>query len=109
MTNTPEMSPEAIQALMEKMQRETQAMLDRMTPEERAEVERKTQEMMAADRDEQQRLLDNAARILGGSAPAPAPDHVAAPAAMPKFCSSCGAPAGSGKFCEYCGSPLQKI
>ena len=89
-------TPEQIQEMIDKAQRELEETLSKMTPEERAEAERKAQQALREDEAKRQRLLDSAAELLGKSAPTE----------KPKFCPNCGAPAGSGNFCEYCGTKL---
>ena len=98
MENVPNYTPEELNRLLEKAQREAQAALDRLSPEERAQAERRVKEMIEADAKERQKLIDEAAAVAAGAQPAKAP----------RFCASCGAPAGSGKFCAYCGSPLER-
>ena len=94
----PEYSSEEIQKLIEKAQRELDEKLAAMTPGERAAFEAKAKAALEADSEKMQRTLDEAARILGKTAPAES---------APKFCPNCGAPANGGKFCSFCGTSLQ--
>ena len=97
MDNKINMSREELEQYLEKAKRELQERLDAMTPEERAATEARAQKMIEEDNANTQRLLDDAARILGRNTGK----------ARPNFCAHCGAPAGSGKYCEYCGSLLE--
>ncbi len=97
MENSAMPSPEEMQKLLEKAQRELEETLAKMTPEERAAAERRAQTVIDADRAEMQRMTDAAAKLAAGELPEK-------PAA--KFCTNCGAPAEGGKFCTHCGSPL---
>ena len=100
MENMNDISREELAKLIEKAEKELREQLEKMTPEERAQAEIRAQKLIEEDRAENQRLIDEAARLLSGSAPEAKE--------KPKFCTNCGAPAGSGNFCEYCGSPLIK-
>ena len=85
-----------LEQMLEKAKRDLQAKLDQMTPEERAQTEIRAKKMIEEDDAARQKMLDEAAAVLAGSAPKPSP----------KFCGRCGAPADGGKFCAYCGMPL---
>ena len=98
MENMTAPTPEEMQELLEKAQRDLQEALAKLTPEERAQAELKAQKMIEDDAAAMQELLDSGARIAAGI-PSKGP-------AAPKFCPNCGAPAGGGKFCGYCGNPL---
>ncbi len=89
-------SPEELQKLLEKAQREVQAALEKMTPEERAQAELNAKKRMEEDRASMQALVDEAAAVAAGSIPKTAA----------KFCPNCGAPVSGGKFCANCGKPL---
>ena len=95
MADLPNLSQEEMEALVEKAKRELQAQLDRMTPQEREAAQRKAQQMIEEDQAATQKLLDDAAALLAGTAPKE----------KPKFCTHCGAAVNAGKFCEYCGMP----
>ena len=90
------MKPEKMQQAHEKAKRELQEKLSKMSPEERAAAQARAQQAMQDDAVAMQQLIDDAAKVAAG----------AAPATKPKFCGNCGAPAGNGQFCAYCGSPL---
>jgi len=97
--NINDYTPEEIQQMIEKAQRDLQETLAKMTPEERAEAERKAQEYIAQDNAKMQSLIDDANRVAAQTS--------AQNAQAPKFCPSCGAPASGGYFCQYCGNPLK--
>ena len=90
-------TPEELQQLLEKAQRDLQAALEKMTPEERAQAEARAQKAIEEDRASIQKMLDEGAKIAAGI-----PQR-----SEPKFCTNCGAPAGGGKFCTNCGNPLR--
>ena len=90
-------TPEELQALLEKAQKELQEKLDSMTPEEREQAQIKAQQAIEDDAASMQKLMDDAAKVAAGDIPAP----------KPKFCPNCGAPAGEGQFCSFCGGALQ--
>ena len=95
MANVPNMSREELEAALEKAKRDAQAALDKMTPEEREQAMRKAQQLIDEDQASMQKLMADAAALVGGAAPKQAP----------KFCTHCGAAVTGGKFCEYCGMP----
>ncbi|MBR6917710.1 MAG: hypothetical protein IKN38_05955 [Clostridia bacterium] len=99
MENNMEISREEMEKLIEKAKRDLEETLSKMTPEERAAAEERAKKAIAEDEAKRQKLLDDAARILGKTEPAAQK--------RPKFCSNCGAAAGAGNFCEFCGSPLK--
>lgn len=87
-----ERSASEMERLLEEARKRVQAMLDRMTPEERAEAERKARAAQAADEAERQRLVSEAAALVGKPAP--------------QRCPHCGAAAQGGNFCACCGQAL---
>ena len=78
-------TPEELQKILERAQKELQEKLAAMTPEERERVGAVAQEMMEADEAEREQLLDDAINILGAQT-----------AAEPKVCGHCGAKAEGG-------------
>ena len=92
-------TPEELQAILEKAQKELQEKLDSMTPEEREQAQLRAQQAIEDDAASMQKLIDDAAKVAAGDIPAQKP--------APKFCPNCGAPAGEGKFCSFCGGALQ--
>ena len=92
-------TPEELQALLEKAQKELQEKLDSMTPEEREQAQLRAQQAIEDDAASMQKLMDDAAKVAAGDIPAQKP--------VPKFCPNCGAPAGDGNFCQFCGTDLQ--
>lgn len=90
-------TPEELQALLEKAQKELQEKLDSMTPEEREQAQIKAQQAIEDDAASMQKLIDDAAKVAAGNIPTQ----------KPKFCPNCGAPAGDGNFCQFCGTALQ--
>ena len=96
MENSVNMTPEELQALLEKAKRDLQEKLDKMTPEERRQAEEKAKAAIEEDRKSMQDLIDSAARAAASFEGKPGP----------RFCTNCGAPVSGGKFCSYCGSPL---
>lgn len=90
-------TPEEMQKLVEKAQRDLEEALAKLTPEEREEAERKAKKMIEEDAAKKQALLEQAAPIATGDVPK----------RKPKFCTNCGAPVVGGKFCTNCGSPLE--
>ena len=100
MGSIPEISREEMERLVEKAKKDLQETLAKMTPEERAQADKKAKEIIEADRLARQKLLEDAARILGR------PDG--AGVAEPRFCPHCGAKAEGGSVCEYCGMPLEE-
>ena len=97
MNSNNNMSQVELKKALEKAKKDAQAMLEKMTPEERMQAEINAKKLIEEDTASRQKLLDDAARVLGNT-------H---PRERSRFCTSCGAPAGAGIFCEYCGSPLQ--
>ncbi len=95
MDNTSMPSREEMEKLIEKAKRDLEETLAKMTPEEREQAEMRAKKMIAEDEAARQKLLDDAAALIGFT-----------PKQTPKFCEHCGAPAEGGKFCEYCGSAL---
>ena len=89
---------EEMEAMIEKAKREWQAKLDAMTPEERERALAAAQKAAEEDAAARQKMLEDAAKILGTEAPKPA---------AAKFCPYCGAAVSGGKFCGECGKPLQ--
>ena len=94
MADLPNMSREEIEAALEKAKRAWQETLDKMTPEEREQAMRRAQQAVEEDQAARDKLLADAAALLGG----------AAPKQTPKFCTHCGAEVNPGKFCIYCGA-----
>ena len=90
-------TPEELQAILEKAQKELQEKLDSMTPEEREQAQLRAQQAIEDDAASMQKLIDEAAKVAAGDIPTQ----------KPKFCPNCGAPAGEGKFCAFCGGALQ--
>ena len=88
-------TPEELQKILERAQKELQEKLAAMTPEERERAGAVAQEMMEADEAEREQLLDDAINILGAQT-----------AAEPKVCGHCGAKAEGGDVCAFCGMPL---
>ena len=95
MDNIPMPSREEMEQILEKAKRELQEKLDKMTPEERAQAEIRAKKMIEDDETARQKMLDEAAALIGS-----------APKVPPKFCGHCGAPADDTAFCAYCGMPL---
>ena len=93
MADLPNMSREEMEKALEKAKRDWQETLAKMTPEEREQAMRKAQQAVEADQAAREKLLADAAALLGG----------AAPKQKPKFCTHCGAEVNPGKFCIYCG------
>lgn len=89
-------TPEEMQKMIEKAQKEIEQKLAQMTPEERRQAELKAQKAIADDKARMDNLIAEATALAAQDTPKPAP----------KFCGNCGAPANGGKFCQYCGSPL---
>ncbi len=90
-------TPEELQAILEKAQKELQEKLDSMTPEEREQAQIKAQQAIEDDAASMQKLMDDAAKVAAGNIPTQ----------KPNFCPNCGAPAGDGNFCQFCGTALQ--
>ena len=90
-------TPEELQAILEKAQKELQEKLDSMTPEEREQAQLRAQQAIEDDAASMQKLIDDAAKVAAGDIPT----------RKPKFCPNCGAPAGEGKFCSFCGGALK--
>lgn len=87
-------TPEEMQKLLEKAQRDLEEALSKLSPEERKKAEERAQAMIEEDRKAKQALVEEAAQFAKATAK------------KPKFCSECGAPIEGGKFCAYCGSPI---
>lgn len=98
MDNNLNYSPEELQKMLEKAQKELQERLSRMTPEERAQAEAKAQKLMEEDQARMKGIIESAEAIMGGQVPGEK--------SKPKFCPNCGAKTEGGKFCSYCGNPL---
>ena len=94
-----EFTPEELQAMIEKAQREWQEKLAKMTPEEREQAEMRAKKIVEEDEAKRQALIEEAKRVAVG-------DYTKKPE-TPKFCPNCGAPVAGGKFCPNCGKPLQ--
>ncbi len=92
-------TPEELQAILEKAQKELQEKLDSMTPEEREQAQLRALQAIEDDAASMQKLIDDAAKAAAGNIPTQKP--------APKFCPNCGAPAGDGNFCQFCGTALQ--
>ncbi len=98
MENMKTPSPEELQKLLEKAQREAREAMEKLSPEERAQAEARAKQMMEEDRASMQALMDEAARVAAGVTPRAK--------TTPKFCPHCGTPVSGGKFCTNCGGSL---
>ncbi len=99
MENKMNYTPEELQAILEKAQKELQEKLDSMTPEEREQAQLRAQQAIEDDAASMQKLIADAAKVAAGNIPTQKP--------KPKFCPNCGAQAGDGNFCQFCGGSLQ--
>lgn len=100
MGSLPEISREEMEQLVKKAEKELQERLAQLTPEERAQAAERAERMIEEDRLANEKLLADAARILG--------QHDGAGGSGPRFCPHCGAKAEGGTVCEYCGMPLEE-
>lgn len=97
MDHNTEINREELEKALEKAKKDLQEQLAKMTPEERREAAARAKEAIKADEAKTQRIIDEARKLMEGSAPTDSP----------KFCPNCGAPAGEGNFCAFCGGSLK--